>query len=78
MELYLRWLEKNEMKEEENTPVGLILCSENSPQQIKYLLLDNDEQIKVAEYLTKLPPKKVLKEKLREAILLAKNKMENN
>ena len=78
MELYLRWLEKNEMKEEENTPVGLILCSENSPQQIKYLLLDNDEQIKVAEYLTKLPPKKVLKEKLREAILLAKNKIENN
>jgi len=51
MELYLRWLEKNEMREGENKPVGLILCSEKSKEQIKYLMLDNDEQIKVSEYL---------------------------
>lgn len=75
MELYLRWLELNEMKEGENKPIGLILCSKKSPQQIKYLLLDNDEQIKVAEYLTKLPTKKILEQKLREAISLAKNNL---
>jgi len=34
MELYLRWLEKNEMQEWENKPIGLILCSEKSPEQI--------------------------------------------
>ncbi|GMO41840.1 MAG: hypothetical protein Ta2F_17840 [Termitinemataceae bacterium] len=27
MELYLNWLEKHEMKEGENSPIGLILCS---------------------------------------------------
>jgi len=51
MELYLRWLEKNEMQEWENKPIGLILCSEKSPEQINYLQLDNDEQIKVAEVI---------------------------
>ena len=75
MELYLRWLERNEMLESENKPIGLILCSKKSPEQINYLLLDNDEQIKVAEYLTKLPAKELLAEKLQEAIILAKNRL---
>ena len=73
MELYLRWLEKNEQKEGENKPIGLILCSEKSPEQINYLMLDNDEHIKVAEYLTLLPEKKLLLEKLEKAIALAEN-----
>ena len=75
MELYLRWLEKNEMREGENKPVGLILCSEKSPEQINYLLLENNEQIKIAEYLTKLPRRKLLEQKLQEAIFLAKNRL---
>ncbi len=74
MELYLGWLAQNEMKVDENKPIGLILCSEKSPEQIKYLLLDNNEQIKVAEYLTKLPTKKILMQKLEEAITIAKNR----
>jgi predicted nuclease of restriction endonuclease-like (RecB) superfamily len=73
MELYLRWLEKNEQKEGENKPIGLILCSEKSPEQINYLMLDNDEQIKVASYLTQLPDKKLLLEKLEKAIAIAEN-----
>jgi predicted nuclease of restriction endonuclease-like (RecB) superfamily len=73
MELYLRWLEKNEQKEGENKPIGLILCSEKSPEQINYLMLDNHEHIKVAEYLTQLPEKKLLLEKLEKAIAIAEN-----
>lgn len=76
MELYLRWLEHNEMRDGENKPIGLILCSEKSPEQIKFLMLDDNEQIKVAEYLTKLPKREILTEKLREAILLAQNRFE--
>ena len=61
MELYLRWLEQNEQKKGENKPIGLILCSEKSPQQIQYLLLDKNEHIKVAEFTTQLPDKNLLK-----------------
>ena len=77
MELYLRWLEKNEQKEGENQPIGLILCSEKSPEQINYLMLDNDEHIKVAEYYTQLPEKKLLLEKLEKAIQIAENNIKN-
>ncbi|MDR6967951.1 putative nuclease of restriction endonuclease-like (RecB) superfamily [Flavobacterium arsenatis] len=73
MELYLKWLEHNEQKEGEHQPIGLILCSEKSPEQINYLMLDNDEHIKVAEYLTQLPDKKLLLEKLEKAIAIAEN-----
>lgn len=75
MELYLRWLEHNEQREGESKPIGLILCTEKSPEQINYLMLDNDEQIKVAEYLTKLPAKNLLEQKLRKAIELAENSL---
>lgn len=77
MELYLRWLEHNEQKEGEDKPIGLILCSEKSPQQINYLMLDSDEQIKVASYLTQLPNKIILLEKLEKAISIAENKTNN-
>ena len=75
MELYLAWLEQNEQKEGENKPIGLILCSEKSPEQINYLMLDQNEQIKVAAFLTQLPNKQILLEKLERAIAVAKNRI---
>lgn len=67
MELYLRWLEKNEMQQWEELPLGLILCAEGNTEQIELLQLDK-VGIKVAEYLTELPDKKLLKEKLHSVI----------
>ncbi|MDI6735310.1 MAG: PDDEXK nuclease domain-containing protein [bacterium] len=70
MELYLRYIEKYEMDEGENPPIGLILCSEKGKEQIELLFLPKD-RIKVSEYLTKLPPKELFAEKLHKAILTA-------
>ena len=68
MELYLRWLEKNEMHKGEKRPIGLILCAEGNNEQVELLQLDK-AGIKVAEYLTELPSKKTLKQKLHQAVL---------
>jgi len=76
MELYLRWLEKNEMQDEERTPLGLLLCTEGSREQIELLQLDKSG-IKIAEYLTELPSKRILKQKLQKTIELAKERFEN-
>lgn len=76
MELYLRWLEKNEMQQGEESPIGLILCSEGNKEQIALLQLDN-AGIKVAEYLTELPSKKLLQQKLHKAVEISKQQMEN-
>lgn len=67
MELYLRWLDKHERKPDENTPLGIILCAGKNSEQIELLELGS-AGIHVAEYLTALPPKDVLKRKLHEAI----------
>ena len=76
MELYLRWLERNEEREGENKPIGLILCAEKSPEQIKYLMIDENEHIKVSEYATTLFPKDILQQKLEKAIELAQNNLD--
>ena len=39
MELYLRWLEKYEMEPGEETPIGLLLCTEGGDEQIELLQL---------------------------------------
>lgn len=75
MELYLRWLEKYEMKTGEETPIGLILCAEKSNEKIELLQLEKGN-IRVAEYITSLPPRDLLEEKLNKAIQLAKNRLD--
>jgi predicted nuclease of restriction endonuclease-like (RecB) superfamily len=71
MELYLKWLEKYEKNEGEENPLGLILCAEKSDEVIELLELDRGS-IRVAQYLTELPPKEIFKKKLQEAIIKAK------
>lgn len=73
MMLYLRYLNQNERKQGEESPIGLILCSEGNTEHIEYLMLDENSPIKVAQYYTQLPDKKLLAEKLQRAIAIAKN-----
>ena len=75
MLLYLRYLNTNERKEGEETPIGLILCSEGNTEHIEYLMLE-DSNIKVAQFYTQLPDKNVLSEKLQRAIAIAREQSE--
>jgi hypothetical protein len=74
MELYLRWLEKYEMLEGENKPIGLILCTGKNEEHVELMHL-HESNIRVAEYLTKLPDKKLLERKLQQAVEIAKEKI---
>ena len=76
MELYLRWLEKYEMQDGEKAPIGLILCAEGNSEQVELLQLDK-AGIKVSEYLTELPSKNLLKQKLHDALEISKKRLEN-
>lgn len=77
VELYLRWLQKNEMNEGENPPVAIILCASKSDEEIELLEVDKSG-IHVAQYLAQLPPKELFQEKLHKAIERAKEKFEAN
>ena len=74
MELYLKWLNRYERREGENTPVGLIFCAAGSREQVELLEMHKDG-IVVAEYWTELPPKKELEEKIRTLLAEARQRL---
>lgn len=76
MELYLKYLEKHEMKQGENSPVGVILCAYKEVEIIE-LLFDKYDNIKIAEFVT-VCDKHVLKEKVLESIKMAKMMFKQN
>ncbi len=73
MELYLRWLAKHEQQEGEALPLGIILCAGKKQEQIELLELGSSG-IHVAEYLTALPDKGLLEQKLHQAIVSARQR----
>jgi len=76
MELYLRYLDKYEREPGEESPLGMLLCSEGSDEQIELLQLD-EAGIKVAQYFTELPAKDVLKKYIAQQKSIAEKRMEN-
>jgi len=71
MELYLRWLDRYERHPAENPPLGLILCADKNEKQVELLELDQGT-VRVASYLTELPPRDLLERKLVESIAHAR------
>lgn len=60
VELYLRWLQKNETNEGEEPPIAIILCASKNDEEIELLEVDKSG-IHVGQYLTQLPPKELFK-----------------
>jgi hypothetical protein len=69
--LYLRWLDRHERQPGEDPPIGLILCAGKSDERVELLELEKTE-IRVAQYLTELPPREILQKRLHDAIVLAR------
>ena len=53
----------------------MILCAGKNEEHVELMHLE-DSNIRVAEYLTKLPDQKLLEQKLNQAIAFAKNRLE--
>jgi macrodomain Ter protein organizer (MatP/YcbG family) len=73
MELYLRWLAKHERQTGEESPLGLILCADKSDEHVKLLELESSG-IRVAQYMTELPPREVLERRLHQALRAARER----
>ena len=76
MELYLRWLDKHERQPDEMTPIGLILCAGKKQETVELLELSKSS-IRVAEYLTELPSRKLLEQKLHKAVEHARKRFDD-
>ena len=75
VELYLKWLDKYERAEGEESPIAIILCATKSDMVAQLLELDNSG-IHVAQYLTEYVPKEILEQKFMDSIENAKIQLE--
>jgi predicted nuclease of restriction endonuclease-like (RecB) superfamily len=73
MELYLRWLDRNDRAEGEASPIGLILCASADAEQVELMDLDS-ANIRVAQYLHALPELQVLQTQLHRVVQLARER----
>jgi hypothetical protein len=77
MELYLRWLEKNEMQHGEETPIGLILCVGKSSEQVELLQL-HKSSIRVAEYMLVDCPGRCSNKGRMDVVFFSENELGEN
>jgi predicted nuclease of restriction endonuclease-like (RecB) superfamily len=75
VELYLKWLAKHEQQPDEQSPIAIILCSGKDAEVVELMDLELDN-IHIAEYWLKLPPREVLQAKLHRAMQEAKMRLE--
>jgi len=75
IELYLRWLDRHERLEGEEKPIGLILCAGQKRETVELLELE-PRGIHVAEYLTELPPRELLQQRLHDAVVRTRLRLE--
>ena len=71
MELYLRWLDKHEHQQNEEPPVGIILCA-GKKEEDRALLNIGKRGIQVSSYWTQVLPKDELQRKLHDVVRLAR------
>jgi hypothetical protein len=76
VQLYLRWLDRHERQPGEESPMAIILCAGKKQETVEYLDLDKSG-IHVAEYLTELPPRDVLRQRFHRALAAARARLEN-
>ena len=73
---YLNYFKENEKVEEENDPIGLILCAKKDDIFAKYVLGGLSNKVFASKYKLALPSEKELKAKLKSLPLLERRKKE--
>lgn len=74
VELYLRWLDRHERQAGEEPPLAIILCAGKKQETVEYLDLGRSG-IHVAEYLTELLPREVMRERFHQALITARARL---
>ena len=70
MDMYVRIYDKTQRTEGDNPTIGLLLCSETSEDMARYSVLNGNEQIFQAKYLTYLPTKEQLIKEIEQQKLI--------
>ncbi len=64
MQMYVNFYTRNLMNEDDNPPIGIVLCADKSDTLVEYTLPEDNKQIFAAKYLPYMPTKEELKKEL--------------
>jgi hypothetical protein len=70
MDMYVRMYDKLKRTEGDNPTIGLILCAETSEDMAKYSVLQDNDRLFQAKYLTYLPSVEQLKQEIEQQKLI--------
>ena len=65
---YVSWYRKNVMKEGDNPPVGILLCTQKDHALVEYALAGIDNGLFVSKYLLELPKKEEMQRFIEEQL----------
>ena len=65
---YLNYYKKNEMQEDDNPPVGILLCTDKSHMLVEYATTGIDNTLFVSKYQVVLPTKEELRKFIENEI----------
>ncbi len=66
MDFYVRFFEDQVKREDDNSTIGLILCTEKDNTIVKYCVLSESKHIFASKYKLYLPDEKDLKEEINK------------
>ena len=72
MQMYVNYYQRTQKSQDENNPIGIILCAAKNDAVVSFTLPENQKQIFVSKYLRYFPSK----EELRQEILRQKESFE--
>ncbi|PIS30941.1 MAG: DUF1016 domain-containing protein [Candidatus Marinimicrobia bacterium CG08_land_8_20_14_0_20_45_22] len=72
MQMYVNYYQRTQKSEEENNPIGIILCAEKNDAVIRFTLPEDQKQIFISKYFRYFPSE----EELRREILRQKESFE--
>lgn len=73
---YVNWYMKNEMSDDDDPPVGILLCTHKNHALVEYALAGMDNQLFVSKYLLELPKKEEIQRFLLEQMADGSDRVE--
>jgi hypothetical protein len=65
MNFYLNYYKDNIMRDNDNLPVGIILCTDSNETKVKYSISGMDNKMFVSKYMVALPSEEELEQLIR-------------
>ena len=68
LNMYVSYYREQIMRNDDNAPIGILLCTDASSEMVKYATAGMDENLFISKYLLQLPPKESLIEFLNNEL----------